>query len=87
MQTYLLIILLYLIDMFTGYLNSFIQLLTDFCIKKVSPQAYQQLHNPGAEKILTKLQVNWQQQPNNLISNANQMSGSTFDFTVKHGGI
>ncbi|XP_031637367.1 endoplasmic reticulum-Golgi intermediate compartment protein 2 [Contarinia nasturtii] len=71
-----------------GYLNSLIQLITDFFISKVSPQTYQQLHNSNLNPIIVdeKPQSNWQQpqQPNNLISNANQMvDTNNFNFAVK----
>lgn len=70
----------------SGYLNSFIQLLSDYVIKKVSPETYQQLHNLSENTISAAKptqQSNWQHQPNNLISNANQMADVDFNFTVK----
>lgn len=88
---YFQLVFLHLI-IFLGYLNSFIQLIIEFFIRKVSPQTYQQLHNPtlninnfdekpqGLEQ--PQAQPNWQQQPNNLISNANQMAEANFNFTV-----
>lgn len=75
--------------LFSGYLNSIIQLVADFFIQKVSPQTYQQLHDPSLNsstvdtKPEAQPQTNWQQQPNNLISNANQMAETNFNFTVK----
>lgn len=68
---------------FSGYLNSFIQLICDFFIKKLSPETYQQLHNPVSSTPTENSQTNWQQPPNNLISNANQMAEDEFHFAVK----
>lgn len=69
----------------TGFLNSLIQLVTDFFIRKISPQTYQQLHHqPSISSLPEKPQVQpHQPQPNNLISNANQMAEANFNFTVK----
>lgn len=67
-----------------GYLNSIIQLTIDLVVRKVFPQTsnYQPITVPSATAV--KTQANWQpQQPNNLISNANQMAEANFDFTVK----
>ena len=67
----------------TGFLNSLILLVTDFFIRKISPQTYQQLHEP-ISSLDVKPQVQPQShQPNNLISNANQMAEANFNFTVK----
>lgn len=61
----------------------------DFCIRKVSPQTYQLLHNPSTnESIETETEPAqqaqpWPVQPNHLISNANQMAEANFNFTVK----
>lgn len=70
---------------FSGYLNSLIQLVCDFLIRKVSPQTYQQLHNPttNADAFDTKPVQPSSQHPNHLITNANQMAESNFNFTVK----
>lgn len=69
---------------FPGYLNSLIQLLCDYVIKTVSPETYKRLHNETESTIAAEPQTNWQQQqPNNLISNANQMAEANFNFTVK----
>lgn len=69
---------------FSGYLNSFIQLLCDFLIKKISPQTYQQLHDPklNPSNLVPSPQQNWSE-PNKLISNANQMADTDFKFTVQ----
>lgn len=70
----------------SGYLNSFIQLLCDYLIKKLSPETYQQLHNLSENTISAAKptqQSTSQHQPNNLISNANQMADVDFNFTVK----
>lgn len=69
-----------------GYLNSIIQLVVDFVIRNVFPQStYQPLQPQTVPSAPTtvKTQTNWPQQPNNLISNANQMADANFDFTVK----
>lgn len=68
----------------SGYLNSFIQLMCDTLIKTVSPETYKQLHNPNQTTFIAATpQQSSQHQPNNLISNANQMAEVKFDFTVK----
>lgn len=76
------------IFLFSGYLNSLIQLMCDFFIRKLSPQTYQQLHNentstntPYATPPPPSQPANWQN-PNNLISNANQMAEANFNFTI-----
>lgn len=70
-----------------GYLNSLLQLICDFFIRKVSPQTYQQLHEPDTTKTSIETepaqQSPWPAQPNNLISNANQMAEANFNFTIK----
>lgn len=66
-------------------MNSLIQLMFDFCIRKISPQTYQQLHNPSTNTSVDAEptpQTTWQH-PNNLISNANQMAEANFNFTIK----
>lgn len=73
----------------SGYLNSLLQLICDFFIKKLSPQTYQQLHNENtstntafeAQSTPAAQQTTWQS-PNNLISNANQMAEANFNFTI-----
>lgn len=58
----------------------------DYFIKTISPQTYQQLHDPNllngsqTNPIIVPAQQSWQ--PNNLISNANRMSDANFAFTV-----
>lgn len=64
-----------------GYLNSIIQLMADFVIQKIFRQTYQPITVPSVSAVNT--QTSWQQQPNNLITNANQMAEANFDFTVK----
>lgn len=79
----------YFVPMFriSGYLNSLIQLICDFFIRKLSPQTYQQLHDPSTTKPLIETepvqQSPWPAQPNNLISNANHMAEADFNFTIK----
>lgn len=69
----------------SGYLNSLIQLIFDFFIRKISPQTYEQLHNPSTNTSIDAepaQQTTWQP-PNHLISNANQMAEENFNFTIK----
>lgn len=68
---------------FSGYINSFIQLLSDFLIKKVSPETYKQLHDTNPlDAAAAKPQQS--SAANHLISNANQMNAEVnFTFTVK----
>lgn len=90
MEIFVKLFFIHFFSIFSGYLNSLIQLIADFLIRKVSPQTYQQLHdpalNPSTLEVKSQTQAqpqpNWPQ-PNNLISNANQMAEANFNFTVK----
>lgn len=71
----------------SGYLNSLIQLICDYFVRKFSPQSHQKSHDPSTIKTPIETesaqQAPWPAQPNNLISNANQMAETNFNFTIK----